>query len=134
MNILHEMPTIKEYIDLRRSTGKSAQDESLAQIALNHTIHSVIVKEGDESEVLGLGRIIGDGAYFFQIVDMMASPLQKDKGIDDIVLKELLSYLEGKSLKGTHVTVMADVSSIKLYQKFGFNLVYPDFYGMSRSL
>lgn len=89
---------------------------------------------GTDSKLLGMGRVIGDGAYFFQIVDIIVSPLQKDKGIEDIILKGLLTYLDGVSSENTHITVMADVSSIKLYQKFGFNLVYPDFYGMSRSL
>ncbi|MBY0599279.1 GNAT family N-acetyltransferase [Bacillus bingmayongensis] len=133
MNILHEIPNVKEYMELRKSVGLNSQKKALTKIALSNSTYSVIVR-GTDSKLLGMGRVIGDGAYFFQIVDIIVSPLQKDKGIEDIILKGLLTYLDGVSSENTRITVMADVSSIKLYQKFGFNLVYPDFYGMSRSL
>jgi ribosomal protein S18 acetylase RimI-like enzyme len=133
MKVLYEVPDSKEYIELRIAAGLSSKGDSVAKRALGNSIFSVIIR-GDDLELIGMGRIIGDGGCFFQIVDIIVHPSHQDKEIDEIIINEILEYLDKNAPKDADVIVMADLSNIKFYQKHGFNLVYPELYGMSRKL
>lgn len=133
MKILYEVPDTKEYVELRTAAGLSSKDDLVAKTALSHSIFSVIIR-GDDSELIGMGRIIGDGGCFFQIVDLLVHPSHQDKEADEIIMNEMLEYLDKNAPKEADVLVMADLSNVKLYQKHGFNLVYPELYGMTRKV
>lgn len=133
MKTLYEVPDSKEYIDLRLAAGLNPKEDSVVKTALSHTIFSVIIR-GDASELIGMGRIIGDGGCFFQIVDLIVKPSHQDQEIDDIILHEILEYLDKNAPKDADIIVMADLSNIKFYQEHDFKLVYPELYGMSRRL
>ncbi|MGE8078897.1 GNAT family N-acetyltransferase [Peribacillus loiseleuriae] len=133
MKTLYEVPDSKEYIDLRLAAGLDQKEELVVKTALSHTIFSVIIR-GDASELIGMGRIIGDGGCFFQIVDLIVRPSHQDQEIDDMILYEILGYLGKNAPKDADVIAMADLSHVKFYQKYDFKLVYPDSYGMSKKL
>ncbi|WP_244563039.1 GNAT family N-acetyltransferase [Paenibacillus uliginis] len=78
-----------------------------------------------------MGRIIGDGACYFQIVDIAVHPSYQEQGLEEMIIKELLAYLANKASKDADILVIADVAKIKMYQRLGFKLIYPEFYGMS---
>lgn len=132
MNILYDQPTPDEYNALRMSAGLAKKEVQMVEQAYRHSLFSVTVR-GENEKLLGVGRIIGDGACYFQIVDVLAHPEGKNQGeIEETIMNELISYLTQNALNDANITVMSDVWSIKFYQKFGFELVYPDYYGMSK--
>ncbi|MGG1313194.1 GNAT family N-acetyltransferase [Cohnella laeviribosi] len=131
MNLAHKAPETKEYLDLRTAAGLPSIDGSAAETALGNSIFSVSVQD-EASKLVGMGRIVGDGGCCFQIVDLMVDPQHQDNGIDEIIMRELLGYLDQNAPKDADVIVMADVANVHFYQKHGFKLVYPDRYGMSR--
>ncbi|TNJ67694.1 GNAT family N-acetyltransferase [Paenibacillus hemerocallicola] len=124
MNILYEVPDAKEYIALRIAAGMNAKDESVAKTALSHSIFSVIVR-GEHSELIGMGRMIGDGACFFQIVDIAVSPSHRDQELDKVIIGEIMDYLNQNAPEGADVILLTDVPAIGLYQKYGFEFTYP---------
>ncbi|WP_168928863.1 GNAT family N-acetyltransferase [Paenibacillus dokdonensis] len=133
MKIVNEVPDLKEYVDLRLAAGMEAADEEALKNGLMHSLCTVSAR-GDQDELLGMGRIIGDGGVYYQIVDLIVSPVQDEQSLQEAILYQLLDYLETHASKDAQLMVVSDVAGIKLYQKHGFKLVYPDYYGLTRSV
>ncbi|WP_411552169.1 GNAT family N-acetyltransferase [Paenibacillus lautus] len=130
MHITEEVPQLKEYIDLRFDAGLPEVEESIAETALNRSLLSVLVRDGND-RLIGMGRVIGDGALYFQLVDVMAAASYRDQGLEETIVSELLARLKKIAPSGAEVTVITDVPGIKLYQHAGFKLLYPERYGMA---
>ncbi|WP_248926716.1 GNAT family N-acetyltransferase [Paenibacillus hamazuiensis] len=133
MNICYENPSAEEYFVLRTAAGLEVKDESVAEKALSRSIFSVIVRN-DDSKPVGMGRIIGDGGCFFQLVDIVVNPDCQAEGLEDVILKELTDYLDRNAPKGAEVILMADVPAVQRYKKYGFELTYPNSLSMSRKV
>lgn len=130
MHITEEVPQLKEYIDLRFDAGLPEVEESIVGTALNRSLLSVLVRDGND-RLIGMGRVIGDGALYFQLVDVMAAASYRDQGLEETIVSELLARLKKIAPSGAEVTVITDVPGIKLYQHAGFKLLYPERYGMA---
>lgn len=72
-----------------------------------------------------MGRVIGDGGCFFQIVDIVVIPNHQGDELVKIIMYEITDYLNQNAPKGADVILMADVPAIGLYQKYGFDYTYP---------
>jgi GNAT superfamily N-acetyltransferase len=73
-------------------------------------------------EIVGMGRIIGDGAWYFHIADMAVLPSYQRKGLGDAILDHLLQHIRTHAAEGEepYVTLFADPPGRKLYAKHGF--------------
>ena len=124
MNTCYEIPTVEEYLELRRAAGLCSQEDTIVQTALSHSLCSVIIR-GEVSELIGMGRIIGDRGYYYQIVDIAVHPSHKENGLVELIMRELMDYIHQHAPEGAEVLLMADVPGIPLYQKLGFQFTYP---------
>ncbi len=79
---------------------------------------------------VGMGRIVGDGALNFDIVDIAVDPDHQGKGLGRQIMEALIAWLDANAFKGAYVTLVADVP--ELYAKFGFESVRPESEGMAR--
>lgn len=93
MHITEEVPQLKEYIDLRFDAGLPEVEESIAETALNRSLLSLLVRDGS-NRLIGMGRVIGDGALYFQLVDVMAAASARDQGLEETIVSELLGRLK----------------------------------------
>lgn len=133
VHITEEFPQNQEYMDLKAAAGLPEVEISAIATALNRSVLSLLARD-DNDRLIGMGRVVGDGAFYFQLVDIMVAASHLDQGVEEMIVSELLSRLEKIALSGAEVTVITDVPGIKLYQHAGFKLLYPDRYGMARSL
>ncbi|WP_258785337.1 GNAT family N-acetyltransferase, partial [Klebsiella pneumoniae] len=79
---------------------------------------------------IAMGRIVGDGAINFDIVDVAVDPAHQGKGLGRLVMEKLVAWLDANAFDGAYVTLVADVP--ELYAKFGFESVRPESEGMAR--
>lgn len=77
-----------------------------------------------------MGRIVGDGALNFDIVDIAVDPDHQGRGLGRQIMEALIAWLDANAFKGAYVTLVADVPD--LYAKFGFESVRPESEGMAR--
>lgn len=133
VNITEEFPQNQEYMDLKAVTGLPEVEISAIATALNRSVLSLLARD-DNDRLIGMGRVVGDGAFYFQLVDIMVAASHLDQEVEEMIVSELLSRLAKIAPSGAEVTVITDVPGIKLYQHAGFKLLYPDRYGMARSL
>ena len=108
----------------------SGFSEDAARAGLAGTIHSVVVLyEG--AAVVGMGRLIGDGGCFFQIVDIAVHPEHQGRGLGKTIMEAIMAYVSRELPASAYVSLIADVPANKLYEKFGFKETAPRSLGMA---
>jgi ribosomal protein S18 acetylase RimI-like enzyme len=128
--IIYEAPSAKEYAELRVEAGLSPKSLEAAEEGLKNSIFAVALRES--STLIGMGRIIGDGGCFYQIVDIAVKPAYQGRGLGKVIMSELTAYLQEHTHEGAYVSLLADVPADKLYQQFGFQYTQPRSVGMYR--
>ncbi|MGA5296149.1 GNAT family N-acetyltransferase [Streptomyces koyangensis] len=123
-------PAVDAYLRLRVVSGLSAKTREAAEAGLPHTWHGVTVLCGDEP--VGMGRVIGDGGCFFQVVDICVAPEHQGQGLGKRIMGELVGELERRAPDGAYVSLIADGDARFLYEKFGFRETAPASVGMHR--
>ncbi|ASK61537.1 GNAT family N-acetyltransferase [Virgibacillus phasianinus] len=129
-NIIYEPPNPGEYNNLRLEGGMSGKSLEVATIGLKNSLFAVCLYQ--ESRLIGMGRVIGDGGAFFQVVDIVVKPSYQGKGLGKVIMKEIMSYLDQHTYPGSYVSLIADDPANKLYEQFGFRYTYPGSHGMCR--
>ncbi|KID57144.1 GCN5 family acetyltransferase [Pseudoalteromonas luteoviolacea] len=126
--IEEHVPTPQEYCDMRVTAGLSAKSLKAAQIGLPNTLYGVSVRH--DGELIGMGRVVGDGACNFEIVDVAVDPKYQGQGLGRQVMEYIDRYLTSVALEGSYVSMIADEPVF--YEKLGYRLVTPKSQGMTK--
>lgn len=115
-------PSVADYRNLRASSGLTPVTESMAQGAVTGAWYGCYVSYGPASQPVAMGRIIGDGGWYFHIVDMATLPEHQRKGLGAAVMRHLLAYIAENSPKDgkPFINLFADPPGRRLYEKTGF--------------
>ena len=127
--LFRETPSAADYLRLRIEAGLTPKTAEGAAAGLPNTLHAVVVRKA--AETVGIGRVIGDGGLFFQIVDIAVSPDHQGQGLGKAIVAALVDYLRASAPKGAYVSLMADGEAHRLYAQFGFALTAPRSVGMA---
>nr|WP_269448579.1 GNAT family N-acetyltransferase [Metabacillus kandeliae] len=127
--MLNRTPSIEEYIHLCDSVGwTDFMNYKAAETSLYQSLFAVTVKENDQ--VIGMGRIIGDGAIYFYIQDIVVHPDYQGKGIGKEIMQALLQYLKDHAPDKAFVGLFASEGKTQFYENFGFQDYSPGMTGM----
>ena len=93
-----------------------------AEKAVKNSIFHLVVFDGDR--IIGIGRLVGDGALTWYIEDLIIIPEYQKRGIGTLIMEQLLGYIEKNSVPGscTIIGLMSSKGKEPFYQKFGFRL------------
>jgi GNAT superfamily N-acetyltransferase len=117
--IIHRSPTVAEYNLLRQLADWPVMDEQLVRTGLTNSLFSVVLVD-EVGSIAGMGRIVGDGALYFHISDVIIRPDLQNKGLGRRIMNELMKWLEGVGGKHTNIGLMASKGREKFYRDFGF--------------
>jgi ribosomal protein S18 acetylase RimI-like enzyme len=123
-------PTVAEYLLLRAESGLSPKRPEQAEGALAGAWLTVRVEDTTDGSVVGMGRVVGDGGWYFQIADMAVLPGHQRRGIGEAVLAHLLDAIRTRAPDGAYITLMADAPGRRLYARHGFVDTAPHSIGM----
>ncbi len=124
--------TVPEYQSLRNTTlWKSLPDHQVKK-ALDNDLYSVSVYK--EDMIIGMGRVIGDGAIYFYIQDVIVRPKYKGKGIGRLIMQNIEQYLAELFEAYVFVGLMAAKDSQGFYQELGYHKRKDDSPGMYKIL
>lgn len=126
---IHEIPSVETYRTLRTGSGLSAKTVAAAERGLPRTLFAVQVLDG--ATPVGMGRVVGDGGCFYQVVDIAVLKAHQGKGIGKRVMAEIVKYLEGNVPESGYVSLIADGDAHQLYAQFGFAHTAPVSVGMA---
>lgn len=118
----------EDYCTLRKSVDWQLFSEDQMQRALNNSLYTVSVVEGEQ--MVGMGRLIGDGMYYM-IADIVVNPAFQKYGIGTNITNMILKYVEDKTLVGgrSSIQLIAEKGKESFYEKLGFKLIPHDFCG-----
>ncbi|KAF2093726.1 GCN5-like N-acetyltransferase [Rhizodiscina lignyota] len=132
-------PSVQDYLALRQSSPTLTPiNPSQAEAALHgswHTIH--ITHQSDPSHAVAMGRIIGDGGWFFSIGDIVVLPSHQRKGLGDFIMSTLMEEIKKRAPKGApgaYVMLFAAPGARGLYARYGFRDTMPGNMGMAQWL
>ena len=105
-----------------------------AAAALNGGWAAVTVVHLETSAAVGMGRVIGDGGWYFHVIDMAVLPGHQRRGLGDAILGALLDRIRAQAPPGAYVSLLADPPGRRLYQRHGFTETAPGSVGMAQLL
>lgn len=113
--------TIEEYKYLRSKVGWNMLSDKQSDSALANSIFNVKALD-DDGNIIGMGRIVGDGAVICYIQDLIVIPEAQGKRVGSIIIDRLIEYV--KSIKEDGTTMMLCLMCAKgrepFYEKHDF--------------
>ena len=110
--------SVEEYQCLRETTDWFQLEDHVVEKSLNNDLFSICVFDGDR--LVGMGRLVGDGAIYFYIQDIIVTPDYQNRGIGTIIMNEIESYLEINTYNNSFIGLMAADGVQGFYHKFGY--------------
>lgn len=123
-----KIPKVEDYTRIRKETGLSYKAEEHSIKGLNASVFSVIILHEDET--VGMGRLIGDGGCFYQVVDIAVLPEHQKKGLGAMIMEEIMDYIKTNVPETSYISLIAEPEVPPFYEKYGFKLCSPNGEGM----
>ena len=119
MEFTHKIPSVEAYNQLRVNAGmNSTKPYSEVKKAFEGTLFLVSVYE--EDELIGLGRIVGDGGIAFIVCDIMVDKKFQRRGIANQIMEMIDQWFDKNTHESSFITLLAKVPADKLYRKHHF--------------
>jgi ribosomal protein S18 acetylase RimI-like enzyme len=120
------LPTPEEFVALREAAGMVPRTLEAAEQGVPNSCYGVTVVHDDE--VVGMGRVVGDGGSVFQLTDIAVHPDHQGQGLGSDITQALVDWLHANAPESAYVNLMADVDGF--YERFGFESTAPASKGM----
>jgi ribosomal protein S18 acetylase RimI-like enzyme len=127
-------PAVDDYLALRSRAGLSPRRRDQAEPALRGGWAAVHVVDEATGTTVGMGRVLGDGGWYFHIVDIAVLPEHQRRGLGDLIMTALLDHIREHAPDGAYVSLLADPPGRRLYARHGFLTTAPTSVGMAQLL
>ena len=112
----------EDFIRLKVATGFIERPLPQVEKALQNGLFNVsAICDG---KVVGMGRLVGDGAMYWYLQEIIVLPEYQGKGIGKSIVNRLIEYIKDTAIPGTIIEV--GLSAVKgkepFYEKFGFSV------------
>lgn len=110
----------EDFIRLRITVGFFETPMEQTKKALDNGLYNVVAI--CDGEVVGMGRLVGDGMMYWYIQDVAVLPEYQGNGIGKTIVTKLMDYAEKNSIPGTRTTIGLSAAKGKepFYEKLGF--------------
>jgi ribosomal protein S18 acetylase RimI-like enzyme len=132
--LVEAAPGVDEYLGLRARAGLSPKTREQAVAALPGSWAACHVVHEASGQTVGMGRVLGDGGWYFHVVDMAVLPDHQRRGLGDAILRSLLDRIRADAPGGAYVNLLADPPGRRLYARHGFAETAPHSVGMALRL
>jgi len=112
------LPTVAEYIDLRAKMGWGRIDEETAHGTIQAAVFTVCLLR--QEQLAGIARVMGDGAIYFFLADLIVAPQFRGRGYGDRLMHAVTSYFDRSARPGASITLVPLNGQEPFYEKFGF--------------
>ncbi len=111
---------VQDYLTIREKVGWKRLLEKQADNALKHSI--CVFGAYDDEQLIGMGRIVGDGAVICYIQDLIVIPEYQSRGVGSLLLQQLIDYVKQLQEPDSQMMLclMCAKGREKFYEKHGF--------------
>ena len=111
-------PTVHEFLMLREQIGWQSVSEIDAQTSLQNSLFHVTIYIGEQ--LVGMGRVVGDGVMYFYIQDVVVAPDFQRCGIGAALMEKIENYLLSVAKKGSTIGLLAAKGKESFYSRYGY--------------
>jgi len=111
-------PSVDDFLQLRQKVGWGALDANLAQKSLNNSLFHVTIYH--DQQLIGMGRVVGDGAMYFYIQDVVVDPDFHHQGLGTELMDTIEGYLRYTADKGSTIGLLAAQGKESFYARYGY--------------
>lgn len=132
--LVRDAPAIEDYLLLRERSGLTPRTREQAAAALPGSWAACHVVHEPTGRAVAMGRLLGDGGWYFHVVDMAVLPEHQRRGLGAGILTALLGSIRDRAPAGAYVNLLADAPGRRLYARHGFTDTAPRSVGMGLQL
>lgn len=112
----------EDFVRLKVATGFIDRPLQQVEKALKGGLFNVsAVCDG---KVIGMGRLVGDGAMYWYLQEIIVLPEYQGKGIGKSIVNRLIEHIKSEAVPGTKIEI--GLTAVKgkesFYEKFGFSV------------
>lgn len=115
--IRYQFPTNEEFNELFASVDWGKRDNEKINNHRKNSCFAVCVYDIDK--IVGMARVIGDGAYY-TVYDVVARKNYQGKGVGKILMTEIINWYKSIKDNDTYLYLGASYGKEGFYEKFGF--------------
>ena len=93
-------------------------DPVTATACLPRSLYVVCAFDGDE--LVGMGRVVGDGGLCFYIQDVIVLKSHQGRGIGAALMERIMAWIEGRAVKDSYLGLMSAEGKERFYHRYGF--------------
>lgn len=114
--------TAEDFIRLKMAAGFIERPLQQVEKALKNGLFNVsAICDG---KVVGMGRLVGDGAMYWYLQEIIVQPECQGRGIGKSIVNRLLEHIRSAAIPGTIIDI--GLTAVKgkepFYEKFGFTV------------
>ncbi|WP_033083246.1 GNAT family N-acetyltransferase [Colwellia psychrerythraea] len=111
-------PSVEDFLQLRLKVGWGELDVNLAKKSLTNSLFLVTIFHNEQ--LVGMGRVVGDGAMFFYIQDVIVDPRYHKQGLGTVLMDSIEGYLCSSAQKGSTIGLLAAQGKEHFYARYGY--------------
>ena len=111
-------PAQDEFANLRTQVKWQNPDDKTLKASIENSLFWVTVYDTDK--LIGTGRVVGDGAMYFYIQDIIVAPSYQKQGIGHLVMTHVESYLSSTSSNGATIALLSAHGKESFYTHYGY--------------
>jgi ribosomal protein S18 acetylase RimI-like enzyme len=111
-------PTADEYRKLRADAGWDEVNTRAVSTGLRNSLYAACALS--DGQVVGCGRVVGDGGLYFYVQDVIVAADHRGRGIGKRIMGSILEYLDFRAEQNAFVGLMATDGAAGFYERFGF--------------
>ena len=109
---------VDEYQKLRGFTDWNMFHDSLIEQALSRDLYSIVIYKSQE--LVAMARVIGDGALYYYIQDLIVHPGFRNQGLAQSIMNKIDAYISKNAAHNSFIGLMAAEGTESFYNKFRF--------------
>ena len=104
IHVIERNPSVEEYLDLIASVNWRRRDPEAVKIALGNSLFSVCAES--EGQLVGMGRVIGDGGLHLYLADVVVRPDHQNRRIGSRIVAALTAFVEAFPFENTVAAII----------------------------
>ena len=118
--VIKRVPSFAEYEVLCHAVGWTEfMNLDVAEESLNRSLFGVVIQH--KENIVGMGRVVGDGKIYFYVQDIAVVPEHQNKGIGNLIMKAISEFLKENAPEKSFIGLFAAQGKESFYRKYGFN-------------
>ena len=99
--------------------GWGTIDEATARRTLDAAAFTVCLRD-ESGRLAGLARVMGDGALYFFLADLIVAPQFRGGGHGETLMRAVVDYFDRAARPGATIALVPMAGREAFYERFGF--------------